>query len=720
MSIAEIQKRKVLEGVTRALYSAGHKPRTIDIMQEVSEFFSKYSAGNPIPLNMYNLKFNDRSDVDKFNALMASSSMNLDVAYEAAHGHIDELLMLTTLLRANLENLKRKRRALSSRIDDYLLSVYNSDGYFYSVSDTFADLDGTDLVLTSAFVDIEAGELTIPGVGNLTRKVPYSSFGTPSTSAKVDDADVTVVEKHDFSGSVDGLTNTLWWSEVVLPTEKEVNFVASVPMDGSTISRIDIDPYTVSPVQVWINVAGGGQSSSQFGNGIVKDVKRMVFVNDKVKANVIELNFRKDEADYTTNNNGTLAYHYIFGAKSICATEHVYDADALFVSEPLFMPTSLNEDNTVDAVAIVVDDVIPLGSEIDYYVSGVTYDSEDALESDYTADDFDWKPIVPLGKDSQSGDRIIRLDGALFNTMNIMPDPQNAGDVQLIELDSTNVDLDKRNPTPSIIPGVDVYRIASVGDNFLKGTAVLEEGVGTTRMYSVDLNAEATTSLDFWTEIILGEQESTTQYGTIEDGRSFFYGGDVGESGRSVYVETFLESLTDRDTVIEEFAKIDSNAKQWEMRVFLNGNEVGYLPVGTDKSLIPWTFRQGTNHICALINIPDATDVYPNVYIGNVDIFSDKYLTDYGEVKLATWTYVDLFKMQYNEVGQPFTFTIVNGELVSRRKPTTNFRLRYASKTGNGPDGIRIRADLTRGVDNVNTAPSLRSYRVKFSYGGSS
>ena len=87
-----------------------------------------------------------------------------------------------------LERLKSKRRSLEAKIDDYLLSNFNTAGYYYSISDTFANLDNTDVTLTSALIDTEAGEVSLPLVSTLTKKVPKESIGRPNISVVVGNA----------------------------------------------------------------------------------------------------------------------------------------------------------------------------------------------------------------------------------------------------------------------------------------------------------------------------------------------------------------------------------------------------------------------------------------------------------------------------------------------------------------------------------------------------
>ncbi len=141
------------------------------------------------------------------------------------------------------------------------------------------------------------------------------------------------------------------------------------------------------------------------------------------------------------------------------------------------------------------------------------------------------------------------------------------------------------------------------------------------------------------------------------------------------------------------------------------------MPPSIDRLLVPWAFQEGLNHVALLINIPEATQDIPHPQVGTIDLLTDSNLYDQGQVRLATWAFTSLFNMQYNERDQPYTFTIYNGELISRRKPTSNFRLSYTQATRTGPGAIRVRADLSRSTDDSTVTPRVNSYSIRFSYG---
>lgn len=722
MSISQIQRRRVFEEITRTLYASGERPRLIDIMREVSAYFKDYPAGNPLPPFTEHIQMGLPSNAEKVNQMIANLVTNLDVLYEAVGDHQQDLMHLTTLLRTSIENLRARRKKLVTQMDDYLFSLYNVDGYYYSASDSFADLSFTDLSLTSAFVDTYSGRVSLPTISNLTRQVQAESYSGVSISAVSDGTTVPHDTVSPFQGCIDGLSNTIWSTEVELDAPAEVLLRVTVTIGGSDnpikVSKIDVDPYGITPVQLWVETEAyeDNQTSNvvleDFGEGIKTSLYQMVFIDQPRVISRVHFWMRKTDPDYTVNRDNRTRYRYIFAAKNISMSEHVFDNQATFVSTPLALPAELRSDEVIDAVSLVARDEVPTDTGIKYYVAP---DVTGATE----IGEFNWQQIEKIDALNPRAETIIRFDGALKFSRDIRSNP-DSGDLQLKQIVTTGPPAEQ-NPNPEIIPTQDVYRICDFGEEVLTKSLVLEEGVNTTRIYHTDfesgIEVEEALELDYWADFINGTRtDVTTVYGRIDTGNGFFSGGDVGDNGQYIYLETYLESLTDQETFLKRCIKPDSNSRVWDMKAFLNGREVADMPVGTNEVVIPWKFNKGLNHIAMTIAIPETSAAYPSPEQGTVNLLGDSLLTDFGTVKLGTWTYVDFFTMQYNEIDQPKTFTIYEGEIISRRKPTDNFRLRYSKARSTAPDAVRFRADLTRTNDNQYVSPQLDLYRLRFIY----
>lgn len=725
MSISQIQRHRVFGETTRTLFSSGERPRLVDIMREVSGYFHEYPAGKPLPALTKTMQKNLPSNVTAFNQMLSHVVTNLDVLYEATEEHQQDTLLLTTLLKTNLERLRARRKKLVTQIDDYLFSLYNTDGYYYSISDVFSDLNLTDLNLTSAFVDTYSGYVSLPTISHLTKRVEpkmYSGTAITASAPSSGDGVLTYNTLSPFQGCVDGLTNTIWAIEVERdqPEEIVVNIMVTLAESQSSVkvSKIEYDPYGITPVQMWIETESYRTDNLQtiqvedFGNGVKKSQYKMTFVDQPRVVKSVNFWLRKTEPDYTVEKDNKTKYRYIFAAKDITMTEHVYDNQATFVSAALSLPEEIAGDNVIDAVSLVATDHTPTDTSISYFVAS---DIEGATD----VSDFTWFPIDKIDNLNPKEESIFRFEGALKFSSTIRANPSD-GDLLLKAFVSAGI-TEALNPNPNIIPGVDIYRLAVFSDEVLTKSIILEEGVNTTKILHVDpesgVSDEEALELSYWKDHIDGTKiNADTVYGRIDIGNGFFSGGDVGEHNKRIYVETYIESLTDQETMLKRLVKADTNSRVWDVKVYLNGREVGMLPVGVDELVIPWKFQKGLNHIALVVIIPPSTGAFPSPQNGLINLFDDSNLQDFGIVKLGTWTYVDFFKMQYNENGDPRTFTIYDGEIISRRKPTDNFRLKYSKARSTAPDAIRLRADLKRTTNNQFVSPYVDLYRLRFIY----
>lgn len=710
MSISKKQTEQVLEHIVREVYSEGRNPPLGEITRRLAKHFAKNPAGSPLPFPQFQ---EGKSDPAIYNDMLNALGVNVGILYDVALEQIEAIMQLSSSLQSDLQRLTSRRRRVESKIDDYLLTLYDTDGYYYSISDTFSDTTQIDMSLTSAQIDPVVGAVMLPAISSLTQRIPPNQVSNPSIRIQSTGRSTTRTLA-PFSGAIeDGIDNMVWAFEVEVDKPQEVVAFTSMAIgngsDPVNVSRVDFTPYGVSPIQVFVESSLFGDPFTNLGGSIQTSANKMSFGNGVREASVVRLTLRKTTPDYSHVVNGQMRYRYIFGARDISLYEQAYDYSASFVSTPLSLPEDFDDENVIDAVSLTIDEEIPAGTSVHYYVAA---DDPNAT----SLDDFTWHDIIAIDSD-EDGDKIVRFEGAGYEQVRIYP---NAKPPHIPQILLTNTGpIANRNPSPIIIPGVDVYRIAEfTKENALLNSLQLHEGINTSKIYSVPLNAEALDDLQFWADLIKSDDPTLQlHYGEIETtAAQFFYGGDVGVAGRSVYVETYLDSPQDRDAFLAEMQKVDSRSREWNVKVFLNGRELGFLPKGVDRLRLPWSFNQGLNHIALVINIP-SSGLVNNIYNGSINLLGTTPLHRYGDVYLAKWDYTDFFNMQYNERGQPTTFTIHNGEIISRRKPTKNFRLKYATVTGNAPSAVRIRADLDRDIDNSSVTPQIRSYRLRFSYG---
>jgi len=723
MSISQIQIKNILELIAKSYFVNGVAPTGDDFHPFLNEYFSKNVPGNPIIFDLNVFARNIVSDPELLNDFMAMVIVNIDTLYEACAQQIDDLMILNTVLRTHLQRLKIKRTMLEQKIDDFLLGIFNSDGYFYSFSDDLSFTDFIDFNLTSAFVDVDSGLASLPAISSMSKRLNLAALSEPVVTARNSSGNtVPILIKTSFENAFDGMTNTAWFFDVKVqypePITVDIQMMLPTQFTSGAVSRIDLTPFGITPVQCGINATFVAEDSTTYTKPFCSYVKRSTekisFIGDGIKDQINKFNLQlsKNEFDTVEQINGATVYVYTFGFKEIMILEQVYDSFATLVTEPFGIASELTSETAIDAVSLVTQDFIPTNTSIRYYIA------QDIPNGGSSISNFDWKEITPISISQDSTKSVVRFNGSTVSSKMIRKNTRTASDLKLIDQNSTSSDLTKRNPTPAYIAGLDVYRIAGFTDEFLSNTLSLEEGINSTRIFYTDLDENAITNgFAFWKQKFDDPTSYSTTYGEIDSGHEFFYGADIGEDNKSIYVETFLNVEKELPVILKECRKSDTNSRIWDVRIFLNGREIANMPVGIDKITVPWKLKQGKNHIVAMINIPPTTLVNQYPYIGTINLMSDDDMSNFGVVKLDNWTYVDLYKFKNNQVNTANTFTIYNGEIITRKKPTNNFKISYKKPTLTAPTALRLRADFARSSKDVKSTPILDSYRVRFSYG---
>jgi hypothetical protein len=318
MSIRTIQIQRAMEDILRSLLITGTSPTTNDLLNLTSRYFSMFPAGLPLPTPWDYLQFNQKSDVDKYNQIMAHIGINLEVLYESVMEQIDDLVSLHTTFDTHLALLAARRVALETRIDDYLLSQTNTDGYFYSVSDQFVDTGQTDLGLTTCYIDTALQGATLSSLSGLTKQIEPADLALGNLVATINDKKVQFKTLSPFGGAVNGMGNAFWAVEVASTSKVEVvvSFVISVGISSErhAVSRIDFTPHGIVPTQVFVSTAGTqSQTPGQlpntnfvgFGNKISTSLSKIVFSDQLQDVAAAKFTLRKTEPDYLTNSAGT-------------------------------------------------------------------------------------------------------------------------------------------------------------------------------------------------------------------------------------------------------------------------------------------------------------------------------------------------------------------------------------------------------------------------------
>lgn len=455
MSISEIQKRKFLNNIYKLLYTTGisetdtavRQPDENEVKREFDKYFSLNRIGNPLSVDINLLRNVSTLDPELMNLMMARSLLNLEVLYDSLDENSEKMMDVITVLDRKLKFLKEKRIQLEKRIDDVLFSLSNSDGYFYSFSDVFSNIQNVDLSLTNAFVDTENRKVTLPKLKsavfefNSPGKITYSNVkytiyfnGNP------------VVENATLPDAVnmfDGLNNTKSTVEYGANTAGSCALVLTVPFNTPfVVSKVDGKISTSSAVVTVAELTSQSSATeSQFRRKQSNsDYDRFSFDFNPQSSGLLKLTFIKYEPDYIDNNSASNKYKYNFSIRDLIVSGQYYDKNATMVSSPISIPVG-DVNKVIDAVSLQATNSNEGVGSINFFIA-------QDVPGASNISDFNWIPISPGNSSNNGFDEVISFNKSSKSFKNIKLNP-GLNDITLYPK-STSSNLSIKNPTSSI------------------------------------------------------------------------------------------------------------------------------------------------------------------------------------------------------------------------------------------------------------------------------
>ena len=710
MNIATIQKRKFLNNIYKLFYSSGSKPSEENVRKIFNRYFSSNKVGLPISVDYNALNLSNTINHSDLNELMINSLFNLEVLYECVNENNSELMSTITSLNKKLSNLKTKRRELEAKVDQLIFSNLNSDGFFYSFVDSFANTNNIDMTLSNAFIDTTIGNVTIP-------KISSGIFDMISSSIlNLESVKVTIFENgtevytstsiNDFDNVLDGLNDTYWSHRHQSANTSIVSMDIDIPINNNfTISKIEGTLLTGSPTT--IIVAATPNDSSVPRQVKIKnsrsDYDRFSFTLNPLKYSYIKLTLLKTYPDETSNDSDK-PYIYDFGIRDLFIGAKYHDKRATLVSKPLSIPITDNGLLAIESVALDVDHQIGSGYDITYFVAA---DSPSAIG----VENFNWIAIDPINANNNSNPTSINLQASTKSMKTIEDGGLSKGGLELIDLNATSSNINELNPSTSIYFSKSVYRTAVVGSEIMKQPFILS-GINSFRNYAVirssSVNAvEIYKALNIWSEKINTPNTSdvtisspiTNQLSSISPGFNGICSG-------------LLDAKVNCDSENSAVHIVTMSREDFNLAIYLNDTLIADLPAGTLTKDVQWNFKKGINFIKV---------AYDKNFEGLItfNIMSGKSISDYGTLFLDYYSYLDPYEFRQRTSDSSFTFTIDNvfgsREIISSQYLHGVSQVKYFSEITRPIDAVRYRADLFRS-ENPLVSPSIDSIRIKFKH----
>jgi hypothetical protein len=715
MSISEIQKRKFLENLYRSFYSTGlnesdtalRQPNDDEIKKEFDNYFSTNRIGVPLRVDPSLLRNTPITSPEIMNNFMARYILNLDVLYDSIDDNTEKLMDSVSYLNKKIDFLKQKRIDLEKKIDSILFSISNTDGFFYSFSESFANLNNVDLSLTNAFVDTENKKTTLPKLKsnvldfNAPGKVNYSNV----QYRIMFNGNIASTDRQmpDVNNMFDGLNNTMskveFSSDIIGPCA----LIMNIPLDAPfVISKVDGKLSTGSAVTTVVELINQQNlNSSQFRRKQSNsDYDRFSFDFDPQLSGSLRITLIKHEPDYVDQLNTKNKYKYTFCIRDLIVSGQYYDANATLISSPISIPAG-DANKIIDAVSIEAVNENQNVGNINFFIA------ED-VQGASGISDFNWIPISSSTENSAAFDQIISFSRSNKVFKNIKSNP-STNDLKLYD-ESTENNLSVKNPSTSIYNGISVRRVAKLNEQDSPYNSYLLDSVNCFSFkYTSYLNG-LYLDTNRWSSIINKTLENVQVFepGNIQITNIPSIPIALNLSGISGFLQTSL--LVEEDIeAINIISKSDTSVA-WDMAVYLNGTLLADMPAGVSTKEVSWSFKKGVNNIVVTFDASGTSS-------GSISLMSGVSISTYGVPFIKYYSYVDPFDFRINRTENDTVFTIDNylgnNEILCRSKVNDNSRIVFQKNSNNPVSAIRFRADFSRFSSPFGT-PSLGSYRIKF------
>jgi hypothetical protein len=713
MTISSIQKKKFLDNIYRLLYSTGtstsdkkiQQPDEKEVKRQFDLYFSSNRIGAPLSVDYNQLRNSGKTNPELMNILMSRSLLNMEVLYDSVHENNESLMNVVTILNKRLDQLKNKRISLEKKIDDILFSNSNTDGYFYSFSETFSNLDNIDLSLSSCFIDSENKKATLP-------KLKSSVFNF-ATSDKVNLSGMTysivfnggnVIDNTPIVNPTmmsDGLNNTYTTIRHKSNTIGACAVIITVPLNTNfVISKVDGKLNTTSAITTVAELVD--QKNSQFRRKQSNtDYDRFSFDFVPQSATKLVLTLIKYEPDVV--NSGNLnKYEYNFNIRDLIISGQYYDKQASLVSSPISI-SSGNDNKIIDAVSIEASNDNKEVGDIKFFVA-------QDLKGAVNISDFNWIPISSTSNNQASFDKIVSFNKS-NKVFKKIKTSATFEEIALYPLSSTG-SLSTLNPTTSIYKGINVYRIGLIPKENNPYNPYILDGTNAISFKYVSYKQSLYRDLDQWSTKFNDKTNSLQIFspGNIQITNTPAIPINLNLSGISGFLQTNI--LIEEESTITQTISKYANAIDWDVAVYLNGvkEPIADLPTGLASKDVTWNFKKGIN------NIVITFDSVGNS-AGTINLMDGVSIASFGTPFLNYYSYVDPFDFRSNRSIEDKVFTIDtylnNKEILCRNRIQDDSRIVYLNNSENLIDSIRFRADFTRFGDPFGT-PSLNGYRVKF------
>lgn len=727
MSIRERRLNKAINTILREELQKGNLPSSKEFVWRLNQYLQEHNISAP-ELQFKPVRKGSVARSSDVNQTLQAAYNDFDTLYvniidqhNASIKHFNKFEVEKSKLDYQIDELENKLKEM--------ILLYSESGFLNSVYDVFVDFNQIDTAKTNAAIDIRAHEVKIADVKNKSKKIAPVAVANFQILEQIK----TAVEEKAISGSpmdaINEIANSTWQYEVSSPSKMSVAgyytiaFAAQQEINKIGLSLQSVKPTIVKPEFTpdgmnWIalpyyeaGVTVQSEYTFDFPGIQMRQIRFLIGKNEpdgeaiggvvedgsiaSTKTPSLNLTSEDDSAYYGSGNTNEKAqsinYTYLFGIKNISFFRNVYATESTVCSTNLTVDSPSGKNFTIDKVSLQVDEELPNGTDIKYYIALPPKSGEP-----------EWKDISPVNRKNPQYDQMIdfkNISTSVPSEFRIDP----------------SISIGEYEQEALYANGIRFYKIGEIEDRkIIPDTERLFVGKNTWGKKSyVHEHLDHSTHVPELSDWSRPEGPVSIDYMKITDGKP----GILLNREKTEKATNYLFTLGIFSNKAKEIVSATPLSTD-PIAIFLNG-QLLFKGVPDASTKITYLFESGWNEIVTLVYVSTTVGT---VNGATVDLNMDP--RKYGSnvyAKAKPLTRVPIFDLRYNTLNNDydkFSVIEINNKsqvILNHAIPGLEYEFYYNYIDGTVQDKILFKAELKRDDTVTNTSPKLKSYRLRFS-----
>lgn len=365
MSIKDKKLTYLTEEIVKEQVKKGILPSASETINKIIEYTNQVDLAKP-SFKFSNLFTEDVINTEEYATYVNNIRKDLCIIYENFIDMQNTFVSSTRNYEIERQKLELQLQVLEDKLREKIL--LNSDvSVLNSLYDTFTDISKINTAITTANIDVNNREISL----NNRDVIKIQSDKISKLSSKIQDlfGYITNTEQGDLSNIINAQNNNTWATNIVSESSTGMGITIQIELTEATlVNSIELELHSVKPVYTRLYFSPDGinilplpyHEEAELING------KKCYSFPELTARILYLDLIKTEYDNEDKSNNKDTFNYQFGLSSIALFNRGYGLSSTLYSQPLF---TNNPKFVLNQLALEVEEEVPLGTKIDYYVA---------------------------------------------------------------------------------------------------------------------------------------------------------------------------------------------------------------------------------------------------------------------------------------------------------------------------------------------------------------